>query len=473
MSADLGELFDALNKQADRIPLAGADDARGRGRRRTRWTATASVLAVVLVVAAGIGFELLRSDSRRADQPAGDVTIPYVAPPIGLDGRAYGGVLARDGERAYAVWMRQGSTWMVAADMRSGAVAWPIRAIADAQRTVDEVVATPQAVLVVMRPHGGNRELFAFAPATGAQLWQKTVPIEDQLLYPTRTLIRLSYADGRVTGYDWASGTQRWAAGKAMRILPVTSVTDQEQIDWSGLPPTFTGDQFVAVTDRGRAEVREVTTGRMRSSVGVRPGSGETMVAYNGYLYTHDEADDSDGPVRVRSTKLDGDSSVLADDIPHTLPGRLVAMTGCGNRSAVCVITRDGPKTTITAVNPDMPAPMMDWQTTIEDEANHITSARGRTLLSDGPMDRPVHMLDDRGAPVLRTAASIMWLDAGTVAVVAPDGSGRLTRYTAGGADAAVLGTLPAEMGGASCVSYSARLACLGDDHLGIFDLTG
>nr|WP_296069839.1 PQQ-binding-like beta-propeller repeat protein [uncultured Actinoplanes sp.] len=462
MPADLDELFDTLARQADTIPLAGPDQARLRGRRRTRRQAMIAVAAAVVLVATGIGAGM-RHSHRGDVQPLG--TIPYVAPPIGLGGPGYGRAMTRDGDRAYGVWMRDGRTWMTAADLRSGKVLWPIRTIADAQRRIDRVVAVPDGPVVVeTRAHDATRQLFAFSAGTGEQVWQATIPDEDSLVYSGRMLVRLSPADHRVIGLDYASGAQRWSVPVgAVRILGMRIPVDEELADQSGLPAVYADPRFVVITTDQSAQVRDVRTGRLERSVPVWPGSGAAMVAYDGFLFSHDEADDSSGPVQLRATDLYGQ---LGTDRAAPIPGRLVTMNACG-RQRVCVITQAGSRTTVTAV--DARTRQRAWQSSAVPGADHLTSARGRTIVGNG-IFTPSAVFDTDGRPLLGTGEAVSWLDPDTLAVRAR--TGKLVRYVASTGVRTTLGTLPMGMQD-PCVSSGARLACLGPDSLEILNVGG
>lgn len=83
MSDRLNDTLTALRADADRTPLADASAVRRRGQQRTRRQAVGSSLAVLAVVAAGVGVggSLLSSDDKAQNMPAKDQTITTTESP--------------------------------------------------------------------------------------------------------------------------------------------------------------------------------------------------------------------------------------------------------------------------------------------------------------------------------------------------------------------------------------------------------
>ena len=474
MPTDLDELFEALGRQADTVPLAGAEQARQRGRRRTRVRAAVCAAAAVVLVVAGFGLAL-RPPERRADRPvpADRAPAPPVGSPIDLGGKIAHSVSSRDDRRVYTAFVRyqDNSAGLIAADLRSGAVAWAARPIDDPRRSITQVVVVPRAVLVVTAALNGVTAaagLFAFDPATGAPLWQKENDDAQQLVYSDRMLIQVT--PGRqAVGFDWATGRQRWSeplggdgaggGSEPVRALGLTTPADEERVNQAGPPPDFTDSRFVLVTAAGVAQLRDVDTGRLRRSVPVTPASlsGATMVAYGGWLFSHDEQDDAPGELHIRATDLTGDGG---SRVIGVLPGRLRTLRtlgGCGP-DRVCVVTQaeSGDKqTVVTAI--DARTARRVWQTPAQG-GDQLSSAHGRTMLTAA--EGGYQLFDAAGHSIFDSVLTGGWLDAGTLLVAAPDGTARLSRWPVTTKRLHPLqAPLPMTIG--NCTSTADRLACV------------
>lgn len=229
------------------------------------------------------------------------------------------------------------------------------------------------------------------------------------------------------------------------------------------------GDNIVLLTDRGNAEVRNAATGQVRRTVPVAPVSGKTVVAYDGWLYTHDEADGSPGPLHIRATDLAGDAGTA---VIEELPGRLLTLGACG-AARVCVSTQafrntsaDRRINTLTAL--DARKRRVIWQRNTMLDGDQMSLGRGSLLVTStmggfelyGPSGKLLHQSTLTGG----------WLDGRALLVAAPDGTGRLARLSA--VDG---GLLPyaghiSEFAG-DCASTSKRLACANETTLRIWRL--
>ncbi|GIF18571.1 outer membrane protein assembly factor BamB [Actinoplanes tereljensis] len=477
MPTDLDDLFDALGRNADALPLAGASDAKRRGRQRT-WTqaAVAAAAAVVLVVA-GIGIAL-RDPHPRASRPAATPTVstPAGIPVVGTvklgTARLATALTAQDGERAYTTWMSQddNTQWVLGADLATGTEAWPARQIDDKDRAIEQILVVPSAVLVVTLTHSGampERALYAFDPASGVPLWQDYVPAGDSVVFTDQMLVRSSRSEGLVEGLDWRTGEQRWRVllqdDRPARTIGMRVAADEERIDRAGPRPDLTDGRVVVVTVAGQVQVRQAGTGELLANAAVPVGSGNTMVAYEGRLFSHDEADDNGGPHHIRATDLTGSG---ASAIVGTVPDRFLTMAGCGpNR--ICVVTARKPnyKTTVLTAF-DAAKRKKLWETASQYGGDQLSSARGRTMLS--ALDGGDEMFDANGTRIFTATLTNGWLDAGTLMMVAPDGTGRWSRLSIADQKLTPLGPSPGEQLG-FCASTSTLLACPAEAGLRIW----
>ena len=466
MPADLDEMFEALGRQADVLPLAGAAAARRRGRQRTWTRAAVSAAAATVLVLVGVGFAL-RDPHPRADKPVAPPTrsapdVPVLGTVSLGAGKIVTAYTAQDGVRAYTTWIRyeDNSAWVIAADLGTGKQAWPARQIVDPDRSVEQILVVPSAVLVLTRAHNGSRPargLFAFDPGTGAPLWHSDATEDESFVFADEMLVRSSRESGVVEGFDWRTGSRRWQvdqrADPPLRTLGMTVAADEERIDWSGPRADLSDGRFVVVTVAGEVQLRYAWNGDVTRFTSLPPGTGDTMAAYGGWLFSHDEADDSGGPYRIRATGLAGDGG---STIVGTVPGRFVTLAGCGpNR--VCVITvpkAGGGGTVITAF--DVAKHRQLWQEASKYGGDQIATARGYTMLSAA--DGGYELFDAKGARIFSADLSTGWLDAGTLLIYAPDGTGRWSRWSIADRKITPLGKPPGEH--FFCASTSSLVAC-------------
>src|ERR1700759_3875911 len=85
MPSDLDEMFAALSRDADEIPVAEAPVVRRRGTQRVRVQATAAVALAVGLVAVGVGGVAVAR--RPAPKPTVDTPgVSSTLPPVGRGG---------------------------------------------------------------------------------------------------------------------------------------------------------------------------------------------------------------------------------------------------------------------------------------------------------------------------------------------------------------------------------------------------
>lgn len=466
MSVDLDELFDALRRRADTVPLAGAGPARERGRHRDRMRVVVTVAVVITLVAVGTSLTLRPG-------PAVPV-LPVVGVPFPLDVVSPGVRVVTDGTRAYAVWTRpyDDTVWAVATDLRTGAVAWAPQRLAEAE-ALENVLVTPSAVVVVTKPRVDppNGFMFYFLdPRFGAASGGVAADNdpegssdgtgndvgEEDWVFAGDRIVTMMPPGGQVrfqgvagTGYSgYTSGDPAYA-----RVLGWSTTADEQRLSLSGRSASFTDSRVVLVTVDGTADVFDARTGKKLRRVRLGLVSGKQMAVFDGTLAMADPHDSPVGPQRLRFVDLSGGNAGAWETA--AMPGPVVAMSGCGS-GRVCVVTSaPGRKDQITAF--DVRHRRVAWQATTEvTGAAQLSSANGRTLVAGaGGFD----LYDPDGGRVVNgsTAFHGVWLDPRQLLVTDPDGV--LARLPIEAREPKPIGRAPA--GTLGCTSTSIRLVCV------------
>jgi outer membrane protein assembly factor BamB len=229
---------------------------------------------------------------------------------------------------------------------------------------------------------------------------------------------------------------------------------DEERIDYGGERADLTDGRVVVVTVAGKVQVRDSATGALRREATVPVGSGDTMVAYAGWLFTHDEADDNGGPHHIRATDLTG---TAGSTVLGAVPSHFLSMAGCGPNRICVVTTREanGSGTVLTALDAAKGRPV--WKATSKYAGTEVISARGRTWLS--APDGGDELYDAGGKLIFDATLSAGWLDAGTLMIYAPDGTGRWSRWSVADRKLTPLGAPPGGQIG-FCASTTSLVIC-------------
>ena len=464
MSTDLDDLFATLGRQADHLPIGTADQARARGRQRTRRHAVLAIAAAVLLTAVGVGAAAGPPAHRAVPPvttPVDRHAIPRVGSPIPL-GDVATAKLGTGGGRVFAAWVdRPGdSIRLTAADLRTGARSWVTEQIVDPHRTLDQLVVTAAAILVITRSRDEwttEVGLFAFDPGTGAPLWQSTTGGADELIFTRSALVRMASTSGLVEARDWVTGAQRWAAEPAgdrpVKATGMATPADEARITGDDPPVVFGDDRVVLITNSGAIQVRDAGSGELRRALPRIPAADGNLVGYDGWLYTHDETEKASGPQNVRLTDLTGTAGSRAVPVPA---GAFGTLGPCGT-DRVCVITRPAVgMSQVTAV--DVRAHRVAWTAPDQWGAERLASANGWTLVGPASL-----VLDPAGRIRYSSNLNASWLDARTLLVIAPDGTGRPAKLSTTDGKLTPIGASVAELAG-NCTSTSDRLVCV-DDH--------
>jgi outer membrane protein assembly factor BamB len=350
--ADLDELFTALGRQADTVPLAEVGQVRRRGRQRRARGRAAMVAVAVLTILAGTGVVL---DRRHTDvEPILPATTPSrirgLAPagePVRIDeGRMWNGARI-SGDRVIG-WIRaeDGSQETVAVDARTGRTLWRITS---RESFYQGVATTPEAVILLREiksqseslDEPADRLLLFHDPATGAKRWELRHTDRDQFVLHEDVLVRMVHDTRAIEAYDLAGGRKLWtepSGADRTRLISGMRIGSDVSEEHSGTTSAlvrpdaakafpFTDDRVVDLSDSGRIRVRDIRTGRIRSFARGRAGA-EEVLAYEGNIYA--------------TVRIDGALSIATPDnvlyrpaasaeFGHPLP--------CGN-DRVCVLER-------------------------------------------------------------------------------------------------------------------------------------
>ncbi len=462
MPVDLDELFDALRRQADIIPLSGAEPARQRGRQRDRVRIVATI-AVVTLVAVSTGLAVRLGPPVRQDWPA----TPTVGPPIPLDGTAVDVQLATDGIRAYAAWVRRedNTVWTATTDMRTGAVLRAPHKIAESAE-LEKVLVTPSAAVVVTKPRvdppagfrfdlldrqtGGQKGNLSGNDSEGGDVGEEDwVFAGDHVVSMVPPSGQASFTGVDGTGYSGFTGSDRSYA----RLLGWGTTADENWTSQSGPPAAFTDSRVVLVTLDGIADVLDARTGKRLRTVQLGSVSGKQMAVFDGTLFMVDPHDSPTGPQRLRLVDVSGGNAGAWETDP--VAGSVVGMGQCGSVRVCLVTSVPGRKDQITAY--DVRQRRVAWQATTDvTGAGQLSAANGHTLVT-GTGGFDLYDPDGRRIVTGSTAFHGVWLDPRQLLVMHPDGV--LARQPIADRPPKPIGRAPA--GTLGCTSTSTRLVCV------------
>jgi hypothetical protein len=359
--ADLDDLFTALSRQADAIPLAGVEHARQRGRqRRARGRAVLAAAAVVLVIT-GTGLAVRRPHPEPepllpATNPARLRGMAPVGEPLRIaDGRMWNNTRIA-GDRVIGFSSDgNGGHETVALDSRTGAALWRITGRESYYRGV---VATPKSVVLLreLQAHSEvvdepvERILEFHDPATGAKTWELRHTDQDGFVLHQDVLVRRIGATTAIEGYDLVSGRKLWTApagftpddnsrspAPARMISGMATGANSDDRTGSALfspdhvdADPLSDDRLVDMSRSGLITIRDIRTGKVRSTMPGRP-SAEGLSAYEGTIYT--EVRDVGGAL---SGIASADRVIYRDEEPWHSENRFP----CG-RDRLCVLQND------------------------------------------------------------------------------------------------------------------------------------
>jgi hypothetical protein len=450
MPADLDDLFTALGRQADAIPIAPAEQARRRGTHRRNRAAIAGAVAVCLVAGGVVGL-LHRSGRQATPTVAPSGALREVGAPITL-----GGTYATDwttiaGGRVHILWHQPDGTFRIlTADLKTGDPQWTAHR-KDAPDTLAGLYTVTQAVALV-----SERLATVYDPADGHRLWEQPLTETERLVAHNHAAIRASGRTGQLAAYDWRTGKQRWTLA-GLGEVQVTTVVVRSAGQMG--PDGATDPRLVQVASDGRVRVVDVDTGEVSRAFTIPARAEDSLLIASGqYLITQDKAGT---PYRMRATDLGtGESAVVFTGTAGNdraefdmLQDRLYVQdeSPAGSR-VIAIDPRTGRQ--LWAVRAAAPAAAL--------------SGFGTRVLTMGQTTTALY--DENGRTVYRAPnSSLHWLTSETLLNVTPNGAVQRIRATDGHAEP--LGEIGLQIG--PCDQAPDRLACPTIDGLRIWSFGG
>ncbi|WP_229069414.1 PQQ-binding-like beta-propeller repeat protein [Actinoplanes sp. DH11] len=462
MPADLDEMFAGLARTADVVPVTGPAVARRNGDRRRRGRyAVGAAAAAVLLVLAGAGVATRRHDPPRPVLPA---TTVRGLTPIGTPLRVHGpagenmfSAIAVRGDRVTLASgdLNGGGLKVIGVDGRTGAQVWDAGTTASFE--TNGPIAVPGAVLVADGPR-----LRVLDPGTGAELWETTDPANGDVVVGDGVLARVT-VDGLTEAFALSTGRKLWSAPASGNDRPRHSTGFLDEGNVRNVH--VSDDRLAQITLGGRVLVRDLRTGKIRTSVAttVRPRMMTDFSASGDLALIGDRSGYTDKPSRLVGADLTAGTTKVLHAIET---GTLGVSAPCGPQR-VCLASNDG-TTADGNLNPatlkmiDTATGRVLWTVTPADAVFDISTRAGRVFAGRGLGSGVLYSADGRdlarvdGAFLGRTQG---WIDDENVLAMAQTGTGRsLIAISAADGRQTTLGTLSDVVGG--CAWTSEILAC-------------
>ncbi|MET0494819.1 MAG: PQQ-binding-like beta-propeller repeat protein [Actinoplanes sp.] len=464
MPTDLDEMFIALGRQADTLPLGPAASARRRGRQRTRTRAALAAAAAVCLITGGLA---VTTTHRRADPSPAASPLPTVGKPIVFGGTARNVTTAISGATAYAVWVApDGKTNVAGADLRTGAERFPAHALGTFNQ-VNVVRALPKAVVVDVQ-EDMDRMLYILDPATGEQRWKLPLADGDDHVYYENDLVHMKMKTGETRAFDWATGDETWRqpAG-ADPVVHTVGMRMEADAPRAG----FSDPRLIQLTKGNRVLIRDAATGKSLGNVPGQIAWGDPYLAYEGTLYTvvplhYTEAKKVWSSYLIRETDLT--APYLSRSVRSGPAGRaLQALAPCG-RGKLCVLDTLDSANQLASI--DIGASAENWRVDAPPTAFSLESSGGRVLAVGG---RSNALYDTDGKQVLLpedlAGAHVGWI--GSAAVLSLSTSGEVAKVLVENGDREVIGSVPP--GTTAWAWNNERLVAATPTEMRVLDLGG
>jgi hypothetical protein len=470
MPVDLDDLYASLARQAESVPLGGADSARRRGRQRRRHRAMVAVAAAVCLVAGGVAAVVVRPEPRPA-LPADRTSLTEVGSPrpIGPPAPAEptnSVTMLVDGV-AYTGWQEAGGEVKISGiDLHTGRATWPTRSLGRAA-AFETIVAVRGTLLVKVHLNAANPYpvTYAFDTATGAPRPYSPVPTEQTLVYGGNTLIGLVGGTGRVWAADAATGRIHW--DETNRNAPVdrtvgmtlTAAGDDNR------PPQarvtyFSGNRIVQADRKGHLMIRDADTGRLLDTRSVGTSAPELLIVHDGRIYSAQRA----APYRIQVIDLDGGPGGVITG-PAGRP--LQDLQPCG-ADRVCVLERADDSSSTWVAMYDGGTRRRLWQVAGPRSATSMEARQGRILVEGVVLDAAGRVIF-RAEPAGRR---YRWLDAEHLVGVPFPFSGPVALVTLRTGEVRELGHLERAISD-FCAPVPERLFCYNNGSLRLWDISG
>lgn len=467
MPTDLDQMFAALGRDADAVPMADGEFARRRGVRRTRRQATTVVALAVVLVAAGVGglAWVRRPVGAPADAPG---TLPTVGQRISFGGPADRAVPQIENPminptRAYVSWSGPDGTRVIAADLNDGHRLWQSVPVAAGYDEVSTIVISGAIVLTAVRETGSAGRIWVLDPNSGRVWRQGPYDFSDQHVFYPQALVTLHGSTGVIDAVAWDTGATTWTvpadADRPARITGVATLLDRTS------QHTFrnygTGDkpvetQLIEITRSGKIICRDTESGRVTSRVPATVNPNGRQYAYAGDLVTVSDAT----PYRIGLTDL-----TTGRQATWTGPaGRTFGqVTPCGP-ATVCVAD-EGTRPELALI--DLNRNQQVWRVPA---AGDVLDYRDSLLLAIGG-GGPMTVYDTRSGRKVASGPQLYWLDDDRMLELPATGpAGGPVAFVSGSGARTELGTVripPPSL----CAWTTSRLICTGRTGFQIYAL--
>ncbi|MEV6347255.1 PQQ-binding-like beta-propeller repeat protein [Actinoplanes sp. NPDC051851] len=457
MPADIDDLFAALGREADALPLPPPGAAIRRGRRRNRNRAALAASAVLLVVLAGVGLAVrYRPDDRthpilpttQDDRVSG--MSPIGGPVVHGDGNdTWQRVIEADGRIYGVVTLPGGGGRVVAVDASTGAVLWSSTTY---ERLSEQagLVAIPGALLVTEPASATERttlDLDADTHVLDPETGQSTLSVAWQFGSRWITgggMLVLQNTNGALKGFDLDDLDHTWRVPAGDDTPAYLVGTDEVGSGDLGPLVRITDGDLVQVTKSGKVRVIDIGTGKVRDTVATGQPAPAAAIADDGKLLS------SVGRT-LRETDLSGDGTRIL----YTAPAgwRTGAVRACGDgRLCLYQYQPDGEHTEVLAI--DATDGEVVWRSSTTSQAETFLRVRGSRVLLGGATQTAVY--DGSGRLLFAGPGTADWIDDDDVLWVGADGS--VSAVSARDGARTGLGTVPGLTG--DCAVSAEVLAC-------------
>ncbi|SDT77681.1 hypothetical protein [Actinoplanes derwentensis] len=474
MSADLDDLFTALGRQADAIPLAGAEPARERGRRRRTRNRVVLAAAAVLLILTGAGLVVNRDRHAEPILPATTPARIRGLAPAGepfriTDGRTWSGARISGNRVIGFSGDAEGRQVTAARDVTTGKTLWTLSDLAGPDRGwYRGMAATEDSVILLLELDGStvdepqDRILEFHDPQTGARRWELPHTTDDRLVLHEKVLARLIGVTGTIEGYDLITGERLWSepgSGDPPRMITgMRAAGDPDEAGGLFDPSSekvypVTDDRLILASAGGRIETRNIHTGKILAVNRGRPGI-EDLSAYEGRAYV---------------TEPNGVGSPAGTLYRPPPPWSVTRSFGCGT-DRLCVFEQNGASARLTLLaEPDGTV----LRTTAAVPLIGFNATRLGHVFTSGGGDKGTALYDENGEVRYSDNGIGGFVDDGNVLTLTRDaGDGRFTARGVSNIDfqKVTLGTVP-EISG-RCDWNAELLTCPAGKQLWIWRFT-
>jgi outer membrane protein assembly factor BamB len=461
---DLDEVFSALGRQADAVPLAPVAAAQQRGAQRRRRRAVLAGAAAVLVLIAGVGTVVWRGMHGPRPVPAAPALpsirgmTPAGAPIEAPDKRIWTQTVTSDGRLYAAMETPTGDARMVAIDPRTATVLWQ-SATFHPFLDVSGPIAVPGALLVSDSTTVDEIPIFhVLDPGTGATRWKLPWRTHDEFVVGDDVLVRLVGSTGVTEAFDLRTGAPLWslAAGgdRPAHIVGMQSDGYHDINNLIGPEITLSDDGLVQLTRGGQALMRDIRTGALLRSAQTGSPNPVGAVASDGQVFTEHRT--TDKMLQIRVTGLTGTADKSRMLFTATEKQRAGRFVPCGPHR-VCLSQSVDAQSKTMVVSIDTRTGKALWTAGLPTQVFGAISARGSRVLAGDMAETGLY--DAKGRTVYAGPGNGQWIDDDNVLWTERADPGSMVSVVSARSGRKVkLGSTPGRTG--NCTLTSDFLAC-------------